>query len=232
MDSLTFLGGLLLGAASSLHCAGMCGSIASSLMFALAPDTGTGARIRTLLLAQGGKALAYVAAGGVLGLFGSVLYGAFDQAALHQGLRVVAALCLAWIGFSLTGLAPPLSALDGLLAPLSRWITTGRFRLAQAGPAGPVLVGMAWGLMPCGMVYGALFYAMLSGDGMGGALVMSGFALGTLPAVTATALGILTLRRLGARPGTRIAIGLALVALATASVVVPTSGWAALCRSL
>ena len=36
-DSLTFLGGLLMGLASSLHCAGMCGAIASSLMFAFSP---------------------------------------------------------------------------------------------------------------------------------------------------------------------------------------------------
>ncbi len=36
-ESLTLLGGLLLGLASSLHCAGMCGAIASSLMFAFAP---------------------------------------------------------------------------------------------------------------------------------------------------------------------------------------------------
>jgi sulfite exporter TauE/SafE len=42
-DSLTVLGGLMLGIASSLHCAGMCGAIASSLMFAFSPDAAAAA---------------------------------------------------------------------------------------------------------------------------------------------------------------------------------------------
>ena len=42
--SLTFAGGLLMGLASSLHCAGMCGAIASSLLMAFDPGAGPAAR--------------------------------------------------------------------------------------------------------------------------------------------------------------------------------------------
>lgn len=42
-------------------------------------------------------------------------------------------------------------------------------------------MGLAWGLVPCGMVYGALAMALLAGNAPSGALVMGAFGLGTLP---------------------------------------------------
>ena len=43
------------------------------------------------------------------------------------------------------------------------------------------LTGLAWGMVPCGMVYGALPLALLAGNTLSGALVMGVFGLGTLP---------------------------------------------------
>ena len=40
---------------------------------------------------------------------------------------------------------------------------------------------MAWGLVPCGMVYGALAVALLAGNAASGAVVMLAFGAGTLP---------------------------------------------------
>ena len=54
-SDLTFLGGLLLGLASSLHCAGMCGGIASSLIISLAPSDGRWNGLRVLLIAQSAR---------------------------------------------------------------------------------------------------------------------------------------------------------------------------------
>src|SRR5208282_6079320 len=97
-DSLTLLGGLLLGLASSLHCAGMCGAIASSLMFAFAPGEGEAARIRALMAAHAGRILMYAAAGAILGAAGSTLYGAFDRTDAFLVMRWAAAVALGWIG--------------------------------------------------------------------------------------------------------------------------------------
>ena len=55
--------------------------------------------------------------------------------------------------------------------------------------------GAIWGFLPCAMVYAALFYAMLSGSWLGGALAMSGFGLGTLPVLIGAGLGLPLLRR-------------------------------------
>ena len=261
MVDLSFIGGLILGFASSLHCAGMCGGIASGLLLAFEPGRGPGARLRVLLVAQAGRIASYGAAGGFLGFFGSVFYGAFDQGAAHLVLRWAAAVALGWIGLSMIGLAPALTAIDRLAAPLGRltrapgrrvpaesasrpfhagaekpFLTgavkpflAGAVRPFIAGAVKPFLAGAAWGLLPCGMVYGALFYAMLAGSGGGGALVMAGFGLGTLPSVTATAFGVTSLRQAAMAPRLRVLAGVALLLVATASALLPEAAWEALC---
>ncbi len=229
VSDLTFLGGLLLGFASSLHCAGMCGGIAASMMFAFDRSASTSHRARILLTTQAGRILAYVSAGAFLGAIGSQFYGAFNHAGAHEVMRWAAAAALGWIGLSMTGLAPPVSILDRIGGPIVRLIT-GPSRLGIAGgSAGPLLAGFAWGFLPCGMVFGALFYAMLTGSGAGGAMVMAGFGIGTLPSVLGTVVGISALRRLGQRPQIRIAAGIAMMAVASASVLIPAAAWEGLC---
>ncbi|MBX3578341.1 MAG: sulfite exporter TauE/SafE family protein [Rhizobiaceae bacterium] len=226
---LTFIGGLLLGFASSLHCAGMCGGIASGLLFAFDRHATPASRAQVLLSSQAGRILAYVLAGGFLGGVGSQFYGSFNHVAVHEVMRWAAAVALGWVGLSLIGLAPPLSILDRVTRPIVR-LATGPSRLAYAGGlGGPFVAGVAWGFLPCGMVFGALFYAMLSGSGPGGALVMAGFGLGTVPAVVGTAFGISELRNLGQRPSVRLAAGLSLALVAVGSIFVPAAGWAAFC---
>jgi sulfite exporter TauE/SafE len=210
LSSLTLGGGLLLGLASSLHCAGMCGPIATSLMFGFGPN-----QTRALAAAQAGRALVYVTAGALAGSAGGLALGASPHPGAFMLMRVAAALSLAWIGFSLLGLAPSLAGVDRLTAPIARVLSGFR------APGGAFAAGMVWGFLPCGMVYGALFYAGLSGGTLNGALVMAGFGLGTLPAVTAVALGLGRFRALAHKPGARIAVGLSLMGIAAASLAAP-----------
>ena len=136
-------------------------------------------------------------AGALVGAVGSTIYGAFDYSGAFFAMRWAAAVALGWIGLSVAGFAPSLSLVDRVAAPI-----VGRLQFAGTGAtggAGAFASGLLWGLLPCGMVYGALFYAMLSGDGWRGAAVMAGFGLGTLPSVTAVALGLSRFRRVCAR---------------------------------
>ncbi len=227
-DSLTFLGGLLMGLASSLHCAGMCGAIASSLMFAFSPGEPPAERARTLFAAHAGRVLMYVAGGMVLGGVGSAFYSVFDHAMAYLVMRWAAAVALGWIGLSVAGFAPSLAVVDRFVAPIADSL---KFAPAPAfaGGTGAFASGLLWGFLPCGMVYGALFYAMLSGSAVRGGAVMAGFGLGTLPSVTAVALGVSGFRRF-ARAGTaRVWVGLAIMALAAASVAVPVLASAGFC---
>jgi len=226
--TLTFAGGLLMGLASSLHCAGMCGAIASSLMFAFDPGAGPSSRARTHFTAQFGRIVVYVASGTLLGGVGAAFYGAFDHPAAYLAMRWAAAVALGWIGFSVMGLAPSLAGIDRFTAPITGVLQSVKISTGASG-AGALVSGMIWGFLPCGMVYGALFYAMLSGGALGGAEVMAGFGLGTLPSVTAVALGMSGFRKLANVPRARMAVGLGIMALAVASMGVPAATLAALC---
>ena len=224
-EPLTFAGGLALGLASSLHCAGMCGAIASGLMFAFAPNDAMASRARALAAIQAGRISAYVAAGAALGLAGSSLYGLLDRDSASRALRIVASLSLGWIGLATLGLAPSMAMFDRLLAPLARWLE----RLRGPGLTAPFLGGLGWGLAPCAMVYGALFYAAMTGSAAGGALVMVGFGLGTAPATAAAALGLTSLRRSANAPAMRLFAGGAILAVAAASFFVSPAVLRAIC---
>jgi len=227
-DGLTFLGGLLIGLASSLHCVGMCGAIASSLMFAFSPGESDAERVRALMAAESGRVLMYVAGGALLGATGSAFYGAFDHSAAFLAMRWAAAVALGWIGLSVAGFAPPLAVMDRVAVPIAERL---RFAsgMSAAGEAGAFASGLVWGLLPCGMVYGALFYAMLTGDPWRGAAAMAGFGLGTLPSVTGAAFGLSRFRRLAREPKARLAVGLAILALAAASVGLPSVNLSGFC---
>lgn len=227
LADLSILGGILAGFASSLHCVGMCSGIAASLMFTLAPAAGEKERRIVILKAQFGRVAAYMLAGAVLGAVGSQFYFDADRAEGFMILRWAGVVTLVYIGLSVAGWAPTLAGLDRVGA--------GLMRVAQNPLGGklsattPVLAGFFWGLLPCGMVYAALFYAMLSGSPGQGAAIMAGFGVGTLPAVLASAFGAAKLMSFSARPGMRTVTGLAIVAVGVLSAALPWKEIAAFC---
>jgi sulfite exporter TauE/SafE len=225
INEFTLLGGVLLGLASSLHCAAMCGGIASGVVFLFDPKRPWD-RARVLMSAQAGRIAAYVIAGAILGATGASLYGLFDHAAAYRLLQWAGAVTLMWIGLSVAGVLPSLSALDRRVAALSSALSSGLAPFRRYAVAGPFAAGLAWGTIPCPMVYAALFTAMLTGSGAGGATLMAGFGLGTLPAVTATAFGVTALARVEARAFARGLIGLSIAVLGFSTVYPssPTAG--------
>jgi uncharacterized protein len=89
--------------------------------------------------------------------------------------------------------------------------------LNRLGAKAPFILGVAWALMPCGLLYSALLVASLSANAWEGALIMALFSIGTSVSLTAGPWLLLRLR--GAQSGSW-AIRLAGLALAA------TSGWA------
>lgn len=220
ISEFSFLGGVLLGLASTLHCAGMCGGIATSIVLLFAPAPAR-QRLGVLMLAQAGRITGYIAAGVILGAAGSGVYGAFNAAGAFRVLQWAAAAAVVWLGLTLAGLVPMPAAVDRLVARVSamlaRWLAP-----LRRSAIGPYVAGLTWGIIPCPMVYAALFTAMLSGSGTGGGVVMAGFGLATLVPVTLTALGITSLARIEAHARARLLVGLA-IAVFGASTVLPGS---------
>lgn len=100
---------------------------------------------------------------------------------------------------------------------------TGRLPgLRRGARATPLLrrygMGLAWGLVPCGMVYGALALALLAGNAVSGALVMGAFGLGTLPNLLVISGLSGYLRQLSRKPGVRVVSGLVVIAFGVLGV--------------
>jgi sulfite exporter TauE/SafE len=208
-------GGAALGLASSLHCIGMCGGI--SVLFGHSGQCdGSAAALREQALLHGGRIASYATLGTLAGSVGGAALAGLDAAAGHQLLRWAAAVSLGWIGLATAGLAPAPAFLVHASMP-----GRGAMRLMLQVPltARRIAGGLAWGLLPCGMVYGALLFAMFAGSAMGGAIVMLGFGLGTLPALLAANLGFGRIRSALRARGAQRWLGGSMVTLAALSLV-------------
>ena len=90
--------------------------------------------------------------------------------------------------------------------------------LAADTPRRAFGAGLVWGWVPCGMVYGVLMAALLSGSPWQGAALLLAFGAGTLPNLLLLgASGALT-RRWLAVPGLRIGAGVLVVAFGIAGL--------------
>ena len=221
---LTMAGGLVLGLAATLHCAGMCGGIAAATMM-MPAGRSPALAMRAAASVHLGRIGAYALLGASAGGLGTAAVGSLDPSVGHHLLRWAAAASLAWIGLSTAGLMPGPS-----------WLA--RFMpLGQRGIPGPpglraLVTGFGWGLMPCGMVYGALLYALFSGNALAGALVMVGFGIGTLPGLAGAAFSITGLRVASRRPVFRTVAGLAIAAAGVASLLDAGPMILAACKTL
>jgi sulfite exporter TauE/SafE len=177
--------GLLLGLASSPHCALMCSAPCAAIVrgcSAAPAGRGTAA----LLAWHGGRALAYVVAGAIaasaVGLVAGLAAGSAIVRPLWtmmQSAVLVLGLALAW-----SGRMP--RWVDGAAQTLGRAVpVAGPHRAgspsAAAGPRRAALFGLGWFAMPCAVLYGALAVAALGAGPLEGAAVMAAFALGSAP---------------------------------------------------
>jgi sulfite exporter TauE/SafE len=224
---LLLTAGFGLGLASTLHCAGMCGGVAAGLLHFGAPRSAAEG-IRIAALTHAGRIVSYALAGALIGAVGAPAVAWLDREIAFRLVQWAGAVALMWIGLSTAGLLPPLSVLDRVLAPLADRVA--RAAVPRLGRYPTALVGgLAWGMMPCAMVYGALFTAMLSGSALGGGSVMLAFGLGTLPGLVAATAGFGALAAIGSRQHLRRAAGLAIGILGFLTVWVPHSKTDVIC---
>ena len=196
----------LLGA---VHCVGMCGGFVGAIQFRRDPG------MSAAQLSAGyhaGRLTSYTAGGALIGTIGGSLY-ATEVRPLQVALLVLGSVALLAIGISMFGRSKLLRQLEPLglaiwrlIAPLARKIVPPR------RPLHAWLAGVAWGWIPCGMVYAALPLALVAGGPLQGALVMLAFGLGTLPGLLAVDLGAARLAVIGPAVG-------------------PDSGWTGALRS-
>ncbi len=170
------LSGFALGFAGSLHCIGMCGPLSLALPTAQLSKWG---KFFSLLLYQSGRIITYSSIGLIIGLAGKGLF----IAGLQQWLSItlgIFVLMLATLYF-LKGNAGSISFFGRFYAGVANLISSIMKR--YQGVAGFLLLGMANGLLPCGMVYIALAAALSFHSIFQSVGFMALFGAGTLPAM-------------------------------------------------
>jgi uncharacterized protein len=212
------INGLALGLASTLHCAGMCGAVSSSLSLCK-PLAGRQKTGTTFLAIHAGRITAYALAGVLVGTAGAPAIAWLDREIAFRILQWAGAIALMWIGLATAGLMPSFALLDRYMLAISDRAARVPAVFGKRAPQ-PFFAGFAWGLMPCAMVYGALFAAMLSGSATAGGVVMLAFGVGTLPGLFATTFGIRALREYSDRRIGREFAGLAIAVLGFISVFI------------
>lgn len=129
-----------------------------------------------------GRILSYGLAGALAGALGAASLGLAGQTTARLVLYVFANLMLVALGLYLLGVTGALALTEKAgqklwrrIQPLTRRFLPAR-TVAQALP-----LGLLWGWLPCGLVYGALASALSAGSAWHGAGLMLAFGLGTLP---------------------------------------------------
>lgn len=200
---------LLLGLLSSLHCAGMCGSVIAAATFGI----GNG-RLPLVVLVNVARVASYaiagaLAAGGLGALAGGTRTGG------HLALSLFAAILIVAAGLQVGGWLNVWAGLERLGGRVWRRISRiARLLLPVRRAWQAAAFGLLWGWMPCGLVYSALGYAAATGSARGGALYMLAFGAGTLPAMTGLGLFSTLATRLRQRQDWRRFAGAVLIAMA------------------
>jgi hypothetical protein len=128
-----------------------------------------------------GRISTYAVAGALAGTVGGAAYAAAALPA-QAAWQVAASVLLILVGLHLAGASSLLGALEPLGAPLWRRVQPRAARLLHAPtPLRAYAAGLAWGWLPCAMVYAALLAAAAAGDPLRGAVAMAAFGAGTLP---------------------------------------------------
>jgi sulfite exporter TauE/SafE len=210
MQSSLALTALLMGLFGGPHCVAMCGAACAGL------GQAAGAQKNSALLTfQFGRVVGYA------------LLGALAAASM-QGLGWLtvqsAALRPVWslfhVAATLLGLVLLWTARQPVWLERAGRALWSRAQAVGAGSGGaPLVLGVVWALLPCGLLYSALLVAAMAGDPIDGAAVMALFALGTSVTMTIAPLIWLRLQSGGPNAG---AWGVRLAGVALAG----SSAWA------
>ena len=182
---------ILLGFLGSFgHCFGMCGPL--TVAFSLSkqqenPSWQQQLKFHTLL--NLGRMLSYTLVGAGIGSLGSVLVEGGQLAGIGSDLRhwiaIITGTMLIWFGLGQIkpGFLPHIPFLHPILkGNLHNRLSAGMIKLSsQTQWWTPALLGMTWGLMPCGFLYAAQIKAAATGNLWQGAATMIAFGIGTLP---------------------------------------------------
>ena len=183
-QEISLITGFTIGLLGAVHCVGMC----SGIVALLTRQTSDRSRSRlfqaNLVYYNLGRLFSYALAGLLAGTVGAQILNILP---VEHGARISQMLTsgfLIAVGLYLTGWWKGLTRLEALGNKL--WIRLepfGRKFLPVKTSFQALTVGAVWGWLPCGLVYSALVWSLVSGSAWQGAAFMTAFGVGTLPAL-------------------------------------------------
>jgi sulfite exporter TauE/SafE len=218
-EAATLAGALLLGLMSSAHCIGMCGGIGAAL------GMSDGRRALLYGMCYNAGRIACYAALGLLAGATVKLLGAGISAQLPSfglWLRTIAGLLVIAMGLYIGGWWFGLKRLEA--AGYRIWLQLRPATKALIPPRNApaaMLLGAAWGLLPCGLIYSSLAWAATSAAPLRGAALMAAFGAGTLPAMLLTTCAGQPLRRRLQQRRVRRVAGALLIIFGSAGIATP-----------
>jgi uncharacterized protein len=216
----------LVGALGGLHCIAMCGGFAAAITARdrearadATPLLPAATIVRQQLGYHAGRLTTYMLLGAAFGAAGAAALQAADLLPVQRTLYVLANLFLLWLGVSLvtrTAGIPWLQRIGGSV--FGKVLPLLRPLLRRPAPAGRIALGLAWGLMPCALVYSVLPLALFAGGPWQGAAVMLAFGVGTVPNLAAMGWLLDRARRLFERAALRRVAAAVLVTFALVGI--------------
>ncbi len=180
MNELNFGAAVLLGLLGGSHCIVMCGGIGAAL--GASADTSRN-QLLTVFLFQIGRIGSYTLLGAGLG----ALLGLLGADKILPVLRLLSGLLLIAMGCYLANWWYGLRWLENMGARLWKVVQPTTQRLLPVRRySDALLVGLCWGLLPCGLIYSALAWSATAASASYSAALMFCFGLGTLPLMMAT----------------------------------------------
>lgn len=211
MVAAAFAAGLLGG----VHCAGMCGGIVGSLSIA-----SRGPAWSRQLAFNTGRIASYSLAGAAFGGLGDLTRYAASALALQAFMFACANVLMILLGLYMAGWGSVVLRLERAGGFAWRRIQPHARRLLPIDSTARALAaGVAWGWVPCGLVYTMLIMALASGGASQGMLVMAAFGLGTLPTLLTAGVAAQRLVCLRRIPWIRKVAGRAVIAMAIYGLV-------------
>ena len=179
-DGLTPWAALLIGVIASLStCLAVVGGLVLSLSAKVSQEVST---VRPFVFFHLGRLVSFTVLGGVLGAVGSA---AKINGTAMAILGIFAALIMLILGLNLLDV---FHVTKRLQLALPRHFSD-RIMKIENGFFAPFIVGAGTFFLPCGFTQSMQFMALTSGSFVSGSLIMTSFALGTLPMLSLLSFG-------------------------------------------
>ena len=163
--------------ASVSSCLAVVGGLVLSLSATVSQDKISD--VKPMMLFHGGRLISFAVLGGVLGVIGGTIGVSFTFTVI---LGIIASVVMIVLGLNLVGV------FEKNLATLPSGVFN-FFRKVEHKTIAPFLIGVGTFFLPCGFTQAMQVAALSSGSFLSGLLIMTAFALGTLPMLALLSFG-------------------------------------------